>query len=539
MATVYLDATTGDDSRTYVQAQNSATPWANPLKANASATAGDTAVIANGSYPSTDYTGAPTFFSFSKGLTYDAANDGGAVFTATSTSYVGRVSASLPNLATLAFDGIVFDANGTSAEAFEVGDMAGNAWTVNHTDTTFKNATTYNYFLSASKIGTFNYTRCTFSGTPSSSGWIGSTSTVAQSGNIAVNFTDCVLNLSTTGTVYGIQQSLTDVPVGTATYSVSGLSGTVSATNSTANVYGVFLQVNGSVKNSSNLTISVPDNNSASQAGIFYKGSASLTLTAPEVSNNKINFFCPAGYGIAFGDSTAASLITGGVVNGNYGVGKYYSNATPHGIAIGQATTTTSVAGNFWSDSYACFLASKTTSGTATGNISRDSYGVDFYAKGCTAFTYKGCTAIQTGKYARRNLAPLSIDSQDGVTTTATTFDSNLVIIAEPDFTRVGALANITVNNNGTYTSNTYIVPDTWDTNTTDRFFVGGSEGGRSGATGYTIDEWMSGTAGSVSATNGTGTISISGEKVIRLPIAQIRALIASTSSPIMSFPLS
>jgi len=50
MPTVYLDYTLGDDSRTYAQAQNSATPWKLPSKVYTSATTGDTCIIANGTY---------------------------------------------------------------------------------------------------------------------------------------------------------------------------------------------------------------------------------------------------------------------------------------------------------------------------------------------------------------------------------------------------------------------------------------------------------------------------------------------------------
>lgn len=51
MATVYLaPAPTGDDTRTYVQAQNSATPWATVGKCNTDAVTGDTISIAAGTY---------------------------------------------------------------------------------------------------------------------------------------------------------------------------------------------------------------------------------------------------------------------------------------------------------------------------------------------------------------------------------------------------------------------------------------------------------------------------------------------------------
>lgn len=50
MATVYLDPVAGDDSRTYAQAQNSATPWKTLAKPIASATSGDTVEMAAGVY---------------------------------------------------------------------------------------------------------------------------------------------------------------------------------------------------------------------------------------------------------------------------------------------------------------------------------------------------------------------------------------------------------------------------------------------------------------------------------------------------------
>lgn len=52
------------------------------------------------------------------------------------------------------------------------------------------------------------------------------------------------------------------------------------------------------------------------------------------------------------------------------------------------------------------------------------------------------------------------------------------------------------------------------------------------------IDEWITGPAGSVSATNGTGTIGVSGEQVIRLPIDRIKKLLFSMNvSNLVSIP--
>jgi hypothetical protein len=50
MATVYLNASTGNDARTYAQAQVITTPWLTVAKCNTSATTGDTIVMAAGTY---------------------------------------------------------------------------------------------------------------------------------------------------------------------------------------------------------------------------------------------------------------------------------------------------------------------------------------------------------------------------------------------------------------------------------------------------------------------------------------------------------
>lgn len=60
MATVYLSPT-GDDSRSYATAQNSATPWATLGKVNSSATTGDTVEMAAGTYSAENVTFGKNF----------------------------------------------------------------------------------------------------------------------------------------------------------------------------------------------------------------------------------------------------------------------------------------------------------------------------------------------------------------------------------------------------------------------------------------------------------------------------------------------
>jgi len=534
MTTVYVDPSLGDDTRTYLQAQSASTPWKTTDKPTASATANDTVSLANGAYNATTVGSvyAQGYHSFAKLLVLDAANDGAAVFTGTDANYVARISSSLP-AGTLSFDGIVFNAQSTATKCFEVGDMTTKVWTVSWSDCTFSNGTAKLLDLLIVKGGNFATTDCVFAGSPTGAGFAGITGGTAlgASNNWSVTHTRPVFNLVGTQDTSGINQDCASA-ANTIAYTVDGASGEIGTTSTSTFAIGIQLRCPGArIVNTNGLRITAPDNNSSSLYGLKIYPNA-VAISDFVMRGNRLSFIAPGGYGIAIGDSTTvgAAAITGGDLSGNYVTGKYYSLATPHGIAIGRSVSGVKYAGNTATDFYCNHLASRTTSGTASGNVSRDCYGVDYYAKGCTAFTFTGNTAIQTGKYARRNLAPFSIDSQGGTTTTATTMSYNTFICTETDFTRVGALANITTNNNGTFTGNTYIVPDTWDTDTTDRFFVGGAEGGRSGATGYTIDEWISGTAGSVSATNGTGTISVSGETVIRLPIAQIRQLLVNFS---------
>lgn len=72
MATVYVSPT-GDDSRTYVQAQNSATPWQTIGKCETSAVSGDTIICLDGTYPLVTQV-------FTKVFTIQAQNRGLAVF---------------------------------------------------------------------------------------------------------------------------------------------------------------------------------------------------------------------------------------------------------------------------------------------------------------------------------------------------------------------------------------------------------------------------------------------------------------------------
>jgi hypothetical protein len=536
MPTVYIDATVGSDAYTYVQAQSALTPWATIEKAIATGVAGDTVSIVGGTY-----TAPSTSHDFTKNLLNVAQVEGAVVLRAfpAFATQVCRTTNAL-TAGTFTFNGIVFDCESVAATGLE---LAADANVINYNilnctalGTLRRSINVLAYHgdvvvdnFSTNFVGTF--TGGTNAGIINHALDAGSASATAAFSATVTN-SDFTVTSPSSQAATAVYFSAASTRAQTVTLTYTGNNATVTAPSDFIAV--ALWAIGGDSTNISDNIITVNSTNTSGDSyGIRVADrSSSATSNNAVISGNSINANFPAGFAIVLGNNiSTTNYMASPVVKGNRILGNYQAVSTPHGIAARQEITNCQYISNYTEGMYASYLVSKVTSGIAVGNVSKDCYGADFYCKSCTAFTYIGNTAIQTGKYARRNLAPFSIDTQSGAATVATTYNSNTFICSETDFTRVGAMANITLNNSGTFTNNIYIVPDTWDTDTTDRFFVGGEESGRSGATGYTIDEWMSGTAGSVSAVNGTGTISISGEQVILMPIAKIKQLLYSYNS--------
>jgi hypothetical protein len=413
--------------------------------------------------------------------------------------------------------------------------MVARIWTHNFTNCTFTGSTNQLITSAATRRGTFNFTDCVFAApaagcvnglTALSAGSLAST----VGYTISLTFTRPTLSQSRNGTSFGIQQDCSVAPNGTVNFVVDGATGTVETTATANAAAAVYLRCPGSViKNSQNLIVKAPSNASAESFGLYIFPNAA-NLSAPQITENQVYFNAPAGHGISLGNSTtvATGTLTGGIVRGNVVRSNYYASATPHNITLGRATTGAAT-GNISKDSYIGILASRTTTADVRNNTIRDCYGAGLYAKGCTASTFTANNVYHSAKFVQRSLGCLSVDSQSGTNTVATTMSNNLVVVGVPLAgipATFSSLVNITANQSCTYSGNTYIIPDDVPDSTV-LFYVGGAEGGRSGATGYTITQWLSGTAGSIPTANGTGTISVSGETVIKLPISVINQLIS------------
>ncbi len=520
---VYV-APVGSDATSYADAQSAATPWATTRKVYDTASTGDGINISGGTYVgdgSSGYAG-DTYHRLGKSdKSFAWFGNGQAVLQATTTSLALAQIVGLPNNGFMFADGLTFDASGINLQCVDNADMTTNVWTVTYQNCTFKDAVTYGAKLTALKAGTFTFDGCTISGSLMSDGIVGSAGTLAASTNTTVNIKNSAIDLSRAASVNGISQTVTGAITNAFTYNVlnNTINVAINATPGTA--VGVNIQTPATTVSGNNITIASNDDNANSNYGIWHRSTASKTITDSLLASNDITFLSGTGYAISLGHTDGVTIT--GTIEKNTITGKFYADKTPHGIAVQKAGVGT-VRYNKVSDVYAGILASITASGTVISeNVTVDCYGVDLYAKGCVAATFNKNTCVVTGKNTRRLLGVISVDSQGGVNTIATTMSNNVVLVGTDDISKIGALVNITVNQPCTYSNNIYFVPDSVP-DSTDLFWVGGAEGGRSGATGYSIDEWRAAT----SITNGTGTVTVTNERVIKLPLSTIQQMIAN-----------
>lgn len=517
MPTVYIDGALGSDAYSYAQAQSALTPWATIEKAIASASAADTVSIVGGTY-----TAATNFMSFTKTL-LSVAQVANAVtwraFPAYAT-YVARTSSSA-GAGTFTFNGINFDCENVAATGFEIGADDTDLWTVNITDcaTILPKQRGINLF---NRIGTVNITgySCSFTGSTAGTcaGIITSNLDAgAVAGNpVAFNITDSTISVTpTSGQVgAGVYIGAASTRLNTVTNTVTG--NTISVTANNASLACVWLYGGDSaVVQDNEITVSSLVANGDCYGIRVLGRSATATSNNAVISGNTIRSAAPAGYAIALGDSVSATNnMTGGEVSGNRVSGQYFSASTPHNIVLGQGTTGAAI-GNLTTDSYVGLMASLTTTASIRGNIARDCYGPSFYAKGTTAATFSGNTAVVRGKYTQRDTGILGVTYQGSTNCTAVTFSNNTVICT--DVSRIHSLASITglaatsgTPQPATFTGNTYYIPDAVDLSSALLFQYTGVIGA---AANYTYAQWI--------AVNTT-------DKIIQLPVNILKQLAAN-----------
>lgn len=511
---------------------------------NTNATAGDDCYLADGNYVAP---ASPGYFNLTKHIDWIASNTEGAIWKADSghSGYVWRIGASAPT-GSMSMTGLVFDAESRVAQASEIG---ADTDVFNYTSTDCKHKDFTNRGLNVFHVlGTHVLTRPYFTSsaaTAASCGGVVNGNLNAGSGASAFSMTITYprfdLTAAAAQTIYGVYLARDAAPASAVTVSVTAPYGSVTSHVSAA-AYGVFLlgvdsaQIIGD--GGKTLTINSVYASAASHAIFAVGRGASATANDSILKGNgqRIEWNAASGHAVSLGESVGSNYMTGGEITGWIVRGQYHATNTPHGVSLGEGTSGRT-AGNTVSDCYANHLMSKTAAGTVRQNDrSFDTYGVSFYSKGVTAGKWVGCSAYHTGKWTQRNLASIHVDSQAGVDTAAVTYDGCMVVWGTDDLAKVTKLVGARVNQSFTMTNCTFVVPDTVATSTA-LFEIGStSEGSLGGGTTYTAAQWESGTAGSVTAANGTGTISVGGCKVLFLP-ARICAQIINGAQPQMGVP--
>jgi hypothetical protein len=508
------------------------TPWQTPRQVYDAATSGDGAYIASGTYVANGVGDYPDAFhrlgGNSKSLSYIATGD--VTFKSTNVSNAQGFVSAVPNGGFSYANGIVFDGENTIQTGLGNGDMSASVWTLTYENCTVKDFLNYGCLMSSLRVGTFRFLGAVFIGGFSVAALAGSPGTIASNGNVTIDVIGCNFQLSRTGTMIGITQDVSAAIINTLAYNITDNTLNVTSLGTTGYAAAVFVKTSGTDIARNDITINTPDNNLVGSYGILQFATAFEPIPDAHIFENIIKFNCPAGYAVALGNDTGVAI--SGVVEKNRVIGKYYSTATPHNIAAGKNSSNV-IRYNTSLESYVGILASITAVGTNIyENLTIDCYGADLYAKGCTDVTFNKNTCVVTGKYTRRRLGVMSVDSQGGVPTVATTMSNNVVLVTIDDLAKINKLVNVSNNQTCTYSNNVYILPNTIP-DSTPLFFLGTGEGGSddsaatatpNGTTIFSIDQWRAAT----SIANGTGTVTVNNDRIIKLPLSEILSIVSN-----------
>ena len=347
---------------------------------------------------------------------------------------------------------------------------------------------------------------------------LAATSNISAKGNTIIDVQALNFNYSSeVGSTNLVSIQQVSSPANDLDVSCKALNGVLNFANNASSI--VFrVDANGTV-NIANSNVTLNGDEATSVTGFFIQGKGANTAsdnfetTSANITNNKIKFNIPAGYGISFGQSGADSHITSGSVSGNTITGKYYASATPHNILMGRGTAG-KCKGNLSQDGYVGILASICDTGTEIiGNTILDCYGPNIYCKGTVEVSVKDNVCIQTGKYTQRDRGILAVARQDLpgnviVNTAAATIQENLIIVK--DLSKIHSLAYIEANQTASFVRNTYIVDES-QYNETAKYFT--YKNGQGGAPNNTITEW-------------NAQSEVTNEVLLPLPASEIDSLI-------------
>ena len=464
MAVFYNNGSTGDNTRSYVTAQNPATPWQTPEEANGSAVAGDTAMHQASTVFPVD---GATHFSLTRPFIHIAVGTVVWEPLAGETTFGSRISGSMTDEIPSSFNGFTFTSGpSTLAERVHVqGNNAARDVSASYIDcdftTTVAGASSVG-FRADTVRGFTTLTGGTISGIAMAAIQLASAAGSVAAAPYAFTSTGGTINLSgnTESTCAIIAAILTNgTKLSAPTAVVSDLTATSVSTGVIAERGIIFDSWDSVAVSDSDITVTAATTNE--NIGLSASG-GTLGLTASVTYTNvDLTFNCQSGHGLRVGHSTndsnvTTSSITGGSVTG---LSPELITGTPHNATVGKDLDTV-VSGFSSRLGYVGILASITGACDINGSTFRDHNGPYIYSKGTQGGQARNNTCYASDAFTQQDRAILANEVQDGpVNSTDFTYDSNIVYVS--DISKIHGLASVGASQTGiVFTTNTYYLPN-------------------------------------------------------------------------------
>jgi len=517
MANRYFDGnngSSGNDGSTALLAK------ATIAQAEGASTGGDKVIAVDGAQAHD-----ASYFNFAANRVYSSESYRGATLQpfATQTTYAARSSGSFSAANNpLVIENFVIDGLNQVTQAFEIGQDSGEDTQIRVNGCHILNGTQYGMLINHRR-GRVELTNIKLSGSGAQP-MLMTTANLSNDGNQVIDINGVELDGTvSSGSMTGMSITKVNNLTNTLGLTLQGVKGTLTPTGSALGVGVNIKAVDPSITNCS-FTVDATNTTGTGHFGIVCQGQTVAIASNPIIANNNINFLANAGYGLALGQSDLNANVTGGEVSGNTVTGYYDLLETPHGFLMGQGCSGATMRGNTAQTIYVGYLASKCTSGIIEGNLAYNCHGPSLYIKGCTDITVQDNIAVvdvDATATADTGVGVISVNEQtDGTNTAACTVRRNVVIV--DDISKVQSLAGIFLDQSASFENNTYIIPDTVDVLTEDLFAIGNTSIAANSANA-TLAEWnaLSSTA------NGVGTVSVTGDKIVQLPVSEIQAMIS------------
>lgn len=369
------------------------TPFLTVGKANSAASNGDTIILNDGTYLTTDGPNAAASLVISKSLTWLAETPLGAAIRGTNTTNILNINPG--SSTTVVLGGIVVDCQNTTSRGINISDTAFTP-TVILNGTKVLNNTGYGVYCTEPTMNLFVTNATVTASAVVSGGGIFNITTTA--GDTVVDGLTLSLTAAST-TIYGVRIESTDGDGSTA--HVTRVTGTVTTGGSSAGTYGVLVKniANALVEN---CTITVTSPSTTTSCRGIQITSSGFQCDGGTIRSNSISFSSVVGYGIAIGNSATSATdnkCNNGSIYCNTVTGLGNQSASPHGIAIGPDTNCV-VFRNTVINFYVGVLASKMLDGAVYDNLILQPYGRILYSKGSNGTKFLNNTIVFTNGFA-------------------------------------------------------------------------------------------------------------------------------------------